>query len=45
MIDAAREPKRLWIVEASDHRFSDNLTEFERRLLEAIAWVTSKSPH
>ena len=45
VIDAAREPKRLWIIEASDHRFSDNMTELERRLLEAIAWVTSKSPH
>ena len=45
VIDAAREPKRLWIIEASDHRFSDNMAEFERRLLEAIAWVTSKSPH
>ena len=45
VIDAAREPKRLWIVEASDHRFSNNMTELERRLLEAIAWVTSKSPH
>jgi fermentation-respiration switch protein FrsA (DUF1100 family) len=45
VIDAAREPKRLWIIEASDHRFSDNMAELERRLLEAIAWVTSRSPH
>jgi type IV secretory pathway VirJ component len=44
VIDAAREPKRLWIIEASDHRFSDNMTELERRLLEAIAWVNGKSP-
>jgi hypothetical protein len=35
----AHEPKRLWIVNASDHRFSDSLDEFDRRLLEAIAWV------
>ena len=40
VFDAAKEPKRLWIVKASDHRFSDNLAEFDRRLLEAIAWVT-----
>lgn len=39
VLDAAKEPKKLWIVNASDHRFSDNLTEFDRRLLEAIAWV------
>jgi dienelactone hydrolase len=44
VIDAAKEPKRLWIIEASDHRFSDKMAELERRLLEAIAWVTSKSP-
>ena len=36
---AAKEPKKLWIVKASDHRFSDNLAEFNRRLLEAIAWI------
>ena len=39
VLSAAREPKRLWMVSASDHRFSDNLDEFDRRLLEAIAWV------
>ncbi len=38
------EPKRLWIVNASDHRFSDNLAEFDRRLLEAIAWVKRQRP-
>jgi fermentation-respiration switch protein FrsA (DUF1100 family) len=36
---AAKQPKRLWIVKASDHRFSDNLEEFDRRLLEAIDWL------
>ncbi len=39
IMDAAREPKRLWVVNASDHRFSDNLTEFDQRLLEAVDWV------
>ena len=39
VVDAAREPKRLWVVRASDHRFSDNLEEFDQRLLEAVAWV------
>jgi fermentation-respiration switch protein FrsA (DUF1100 family) len=33
------DPKRLWIVEASNHRFSDNLPEFDRSLLEAIEWI------
>jgi dipeptidyl aminopeptidase/acylaminoacyl peptidase len=36
---AAREPKQLWIVKASNHRFSDNLAEFDRRLLEAMSWI------
>lgn len=39
VLDAAKEPKRLWIVKASDHRFSDNLVEFDQRLIEAIAWI------
>jgi fermentation-respiration switch protein FrsA (DUF1100 family) len=38
---AAREPKQLWIVKASNHRFSDNVTEFDRRLLEAMSWVAN----
>ena len=42
VLDAAREPKRLWIVRASDHRFSDNLGEFDRRLLEAAAWAAGE---
>ncbi len=36
---AAGEPKQLWIVKASNHRFSDNLAEFDRRLLEAMSWI------
>ena len=36
---AAKEPKQLWFVKAADHRFSDNLAEFDRILLDALAWV------
>ncbi len=36
---AAQEPKRLWVVTASDHRFSDNLPEFDRSLIAALVWV------
>ena len=39
VLDHASEPKKLWIVKAADHRFSDNLAEFDRRLLEAIEWI------
>ena len=44
LLDRAGDPKRLWIVPASDHRFSDNLKELDRQLLEAIAWVNEHSP-
>jgi alpha-beta hydrolase superfamily lysophospholipase len=44
VLKAANEPKRLWIVNASNHRFSDNLDEFDRQLLDAIAWVNAHAP-
>ena len=44
ILDAAGEPKRLWIIKASDHRFSDNLPELNRRLLEAIEWIAQQTP-
>jgi dienelactone hydrolase len=40
----AAEPKQLWIVNASNHRFSDNLTSFDERLVDAIGWVRRNSP-
>jgi len=40
----AGEPKRLWMVTASDHRFSGNVPEFDRRLLESIEWVRQNQP-
>lgn len=40
----ASEPKRLWMVTASDHRFSGNVPEFDRRLLESIEWVKQNQP-
>jgi hypothetical protein len=44
MVGLGTEPRRLWIVPASDHRFSDNLSEFDQRLLEAVDWVTHHEP-
>ncbi len=44
VLKAANEPKRLWIVNASNHRFGDNLAEFDRTLIEAIAWVNAHTP-
>ena len=42
VLAAAGEPKRLWVVPASDHRFSDNLGAFDQRLLEALAWIAQQ---
>ena len=36
---AAAEPKRLWRVDAADHRFSNNLAGLDRTLFEALAWL------
>jgi fermentation-respiration switch protein FrsA (DUF1100 family) len=44
VMDRACEPKRLWVVEASNHRFSDNQGEFTRCLLDALAWIRSQGP-
>ncbi len=40
----AKEPKKLWVVTASNHRFSGNLAEFDRRLLEALEWIGQQQP-
>jgi alpha-beta hydrolase superfamily lysophospholipase len=44
VMSRAKDPKRLWTIEAADHRFSDNEKEFDARLLEAIAWIASQAP-
>ena len=44
IMQGASEPKKLWIVKASDHRFSNNQAEFDRRLIEAVAWVKQNTP-
>ena len=43
VLDRAKEPKKLWIIDAADHRFSDKLAEFDQCLLEAITWITRQS--
>ena len=37
------EPKQLWVVKAADHRFSDNLAEFDQRLVEALTWIAQQA--
>jgi type IV secretory pathway VirJ component len=44
IVAAAKEPKRLWMIEAADHRFSDHPVELTTRLLEAIDWIHKNEP-
>ena len=44
IFDRASTPKQLWLVEASNHRFSNNLPEFDARLMEAIEWIRRNQP-
>jgi len=41
MFALALDPKKMWIIEASNHRFSDNRSELDRCILEALAWIRS----
>jgi len=41
MMDAAGAPKRLWMVPASNHRFSDNLAGCDAALTEALRWASA----
>jgi alpha-beta hydrolase superfamily lysophospholipase len=45
LMSRAREPKQLWIVKASNHRFSDNPAEFDARLIEAVQWILEHQQH
>ena len=45
IIDSAHQPKRLWVVTASNHRFSGNAEGFERALREAMEWVGAHATH
>jgi dienelactone hydrolase len=42
ILEQARPPKQLWVIDASNHRFGGNQAEFQRRLQEAIAWTLSQ---
>ncbi len=36
--------RRVWLIEAADHRFSDNQTEMRQRLIEALEWLRTFNP-
>jgi hypothetical protein len=39
MFSKAGEPKKMWVIEATNHRFSENRPELDRRMLEALEWI------
>jgi pimeloyl-ACP methyl ester carboxylesterase len=39
LIAAAAPPVRSWTIAASNHRFSDNLLELDRAMLQAFDWI------
>ncbi len=43
MVGAAREPKKLILIDASNHRFTDRLPELRRVYAEGLAWIAAKS--
>jgi len=39
MFSRASEPKRMWVIEAANHRFSNNRDGLDLRILEALRWI------
>ncbi len=39
MFARAGEPKKMWVIEAANHRFSDNRATLDQRILEALEWL------
>jgi hypothetical protein len=39
LFSKAGEPKKMWVIEATNHRFSENRPELDRRMLEALEWI------
>ncbi len=43
VLGAVVPTRRVWLIEAADHRFSDNQPQLQKSLLEAMEWIqTSK---
>jgi hypothetical protein len=39
LMSLASQPKKMWEVEAANHRFSNNQADLDRRLSEALEWT------
>ncbi len=44
MFARAGEPKKMWVIEAANHRFSNNRDELDLRMLEALQWIKTTKP-
>ena len=44
MFSRAGEPKRMWVIEAANHRFSNNRDELDLRMTEALRWIKALNP-
>jgi dienelactone hydrolase len=42
VMDRAKDPKRLWLVQAENHRFEGGQAELGRTLAEAIDWIRAQ---
>jgi fermentation-respiration switch protein FrsA (DUF1100 family) len=41
----AREPKKLTLIDASNHRFTDRIPELRRAYADALAWIATNEKH
>ena len=41
LLAAAKSPKKMIMIDAANHRFTDKLPELRTQLLDAITWVVS----
>lgn len=44
LLAAAREPRKMVLIPAANHRFTDKLPELRQEYLAAIAWVSAHPP-
>jgi alpha/beta superfamily hydrolase len=44
IVEHAKEPKQLRVVEASSHRFVDALPTFDAQMTDAVTWARQHAP-
>ncbi|MEW5976873.1 MAG: alpha/beta hydrolase [Acidobacteriota bacterium] len=43
LFSIAAIPKRMWVIDAANHRFSNKREELDRRTIEALEWIQQNS--